>query len=162
MHHIGVHGIDVGRHGAVAGDTLVYVFGEIDVRCHLGRIANSSNMRVEHIVKPTVMLYCVAIREIHDRVGAAKSAVSCIVPPSAKGDAPTVPFHGTLAERVEITRLTNRMLAEECQRRGLIFLDFYDHYALPDGSLDHDKSDGLVHIAEKCYGPVRETCERML
>lgn len=160
MHHVGLNGVP--RSGELEiGDTLLSVFGEIDCRCHLGRIAEAAGTQLENIVKPTVMLYCVALRDLGDERGLSRIIVSCVVPPSDNGDAPSVPFWGTLEQRVFVTQMVNAHLEMECQKRGLEFLNFYKSFALKDGSLDPNKSDGLVHIAEKCYGPVREAFERL-
>ena len=162
MHHVGVQGIDLASCGVVEDDTLILVFGEIDCRCHLGRISTEAKVRLEHVVRPTVGLYCRVARDMINDHGVSRVLISCIVPPSSHGDAPSVPFYGSLADRVEVTMMVNRCLANECERRRLQFVDFYDSYALPDGSLDPAKSDGLVHVAEKCYGPVHDAVRNCL
>lgn len=130
--------------GAVAGEGALFVFGEIDVRVHIGRVRDREKRTLEDIVADLVEHYLNAVERSAQK--GVRCAVAAVLPPSEKGLNASYPFYGSLGERVEIQRVLNQHLRAACKERGLLFLDYVDFYANSDGSLNHAFSDGHVHI----------------
>jgi len=161
VHHLGartMHGmgvekmsrLNVKKHGVRNGDVAVFIFGEIDVRRHIGRQRDKSGKDLESIVVTLVNKYIDVIL-INRRQFSNLACIACaVLPPSDF----ILPWHGTsaygtISDRVNITKVLNEQLEEACIKRGIYFLDATSHYKTPAGSLNKNLSDGQMHIAHE-------------
>jgi FkbM family methyltransferase len=143
---------------------VVLVFGEIDVRCHLGRISDSLGQSREEICAKAAEAFLDSVVESMPATGTGRVVVSCVPPPA---DGPGLinsdfPVYGTWADRAQTTKILNRILKEGAVRRGLLFLDFSAHYSTPEGFLVAALSDGSVHIDRPHAGPIIEELSKLL
>ncbi len=149
MHRVGRDGlqcVDVRNWNVCDGDTVVFVFGEIDVRCHIGRISEEKNVAVETIIQELAEKYCETIEQNRAFFKNLRCVVVAVVPPSENRNNPDYPFFGKLHDRIAITTALNEALRKECAKRQILFLDCNEQYATPEGKLNPAKSDGHVHI----------------
>ena len=138
------------------GDAVVFCFGEIDCRCHVGKYAPNWKQVVEKLVenyfeaikinvtqykKLTVMVYNV-IPQIE-----RESPKNAWMIPYQKN----TPHIGSDSERSEYTRYMNSKLALKCEEHGYIFIDVYDKYCDENGFLKDDLSDKNCHISNQKY-----------
>lgn len=135
--------------------TLLF-YGEVDCRCHIGRqVALGRNLN--DIIDELVKSYIDTIRNSIPKF--KHIIIGSITPPmkkelyEAKHGAITheFPFVGSDQERVFYTKTVNSKLAEYCKQYGFLFLDTYDYYANPDGTLKYELSDTIVHIQDNSY-----------
>lgn len=155
IHHTGTHTMfRMGRDGIPfshpEGEPCIVCYGEIDVRCHLWRIADRDNRRISSVIRDTVAYYCAAARTLRN------ITVASIVPPSELGNSEVLPFYGSIEQRIVAHRLANAFLRRECLRLNLPFFDYAHRFTDSKGALDYWQSDGNVHIADKHYWKVRE------
>ncbi len=149
IHHVGsVMMFRVGRDGwhepgIEPNDTVIWAFGEIDVRCHVVRIADRDGRTIEDVANALADAYVASVLKATGR-----HVIACVTPPSNMGDCPPLPMYGTLEQRTQATLLLNARLKWNCEQHGIPWLDFYWKYANPDGSLDMAKSDGIVHLVD--------------
>ena len=129
-------------------DVLILCFGEIDVRCHIGRQLDRSGSTLEFVVHELVNRYLAMATTLV--INDVLMAVLAVVPPVPADHAvnPNFPVVGTNEERVEYTRALNRYLAEQCALRGVLFVDVYTPYCDEHGMLRPELSDGSVHIGD--------------
>lgn len=171
VHHVGgVTAHRVGRDGVASVITAdppqlsmycVFVFGEIDVRCHLKRIADEQKRNWFDVIADVAMRYTITISAYC--TDKKKTPIICsVLPPSDRGHENSLPVYGPLEERVISTLIFNTMTEKWCRQLGIKFLDIWHRFALTDGSLNHEFSDGLVHIAEKHYDIVHEEYGQLL
>ena len=76
------------------------------------------------------------------------------VPPVIKGtvpENPDYPFLGRNQDRLLYTRCFNYWCREKCAAYGYVFFDVYNKYADSNGFLNHELSDGNVHIKNGQY-----------
>ncbi len=165
MHRIGRDGLsflNLQNLGVKEGQAVVFAFGEIDVRCHIGKQRDRFNRTVYEIIDTLVHHYIKTIllnRELYHNL-------SCIVysvtPPTDYVYNPNVPRYGPLEERISIAKQLNAKLADVCSQKGIAFLDVYDDYANEDGSLIVDLSDHNVHINPECNEFIHQKLRQIL
>lgn len=138
----------------------VFVFGEIDVRCHIEKVAISSKVPVQEIIQQLVSRYLSALH----RNSSYPRNVIVGVPPPADGpglENREFPVFGTIQRRIEITRELNDRLAKECSSQGFLFLKIPSFYENSSGTLDPMLSDGSVHVRPEFAWPVVKNLETL-
>ena len=170
--------VNLKKLGVKPTQLVLFGYGEIDARCHIGRIAKERGCSdFSILVNPLVESYIDTITrrvtEINNCEGGGGGGgdddalitavlVLAVPPPSDRRENPQAPFHGTLSERIQITKRMNRILKERCNSNKIHFFDPFDGFASPDGSLNHEFSDGHVHIRSDCSRVVHERLVRYL
>jgi hypothetical protein len=143
MHKIGRDGLNalnVKEFGVEENDTCIFVFGEIDIRCHVGLQRDRMKRTIPEVLLDLVQRYAMTILS-------NKSLFKT---------------YGTLTDRIQLTQALNRILKEYALANGIFVLDVYDSYALPDGSFNPSLSDGSVHIHPDRDTPVRKALSALL
>lgn len=148
MHRVGRDGfsaIHLPTLGVQDHQIAIFSFGEIDVRCHIGKIRDQYNQDINEVIEILATQYIHTIL----RNRALYENLTCIVysvtPPTVSSN-PDYPIYGPLEDRVAISKKLNNRLACLCKQTNIEFLDVYDDYANPDGTLNNALSDGSVHI----------------
>jgi len=131
------------------GDAIAFVFGEIDVRCHVLRQHEVQGRPVEEIIERLTEAYIARLAGVAARLPRSKVVVVGVIPPF---DPPNYgpanpPIAGTLAQRVAAARLLNAALQRRATDAGLAYVDAIDQLAGADGSLPHERSDYFCHLA---------------
>ncbi len=136
-------------------DTLIFCFGEIDMRCYVKPVLELKKDATEDGLLLDWVERYVAVLESLDMNG-ARIAVMSVVPPATKRLAETLHRHvgGTDEERAGYTRTLNSHLERLCGERGWLYLDVYSLYADSKGMLPAKRIDSHVHI--KDTRPVRQ------
>ena len=124
-------------------DTLLFCFGEIDIRCWVHVHVTQRNKDPNILLQTWVTLYLDKIASLQH----PKTAVMGVTPPAPKDriDRQEFPVAGSDQERVTYTQLLNSLLKKGCQARSFAFVDL-SPYADQDGMLPINLSDGTVHI----------------
>lgn len=163
MYHIGKHKLDLldfKKHGVLDGEVTICVFGEHDVRGLIGKLRDESKKEIGEVIDNLVEKYIDVInlnRSFYDNLFCI---VYSVVPPTSwKGG---MPCCGTLEERVLITKLLNQKLSEICSKNNISFLDIFDDYANPDGTLCPSLSDGGVHLHGFKTQPIKDKLYKIL
>ncbi len=160
MHRVGRDGAVFVIHMAQPGpeDRIVLTFGEIDVRCHLIRIARQEQRNIEAMIETLVDRYLAAIQTAMDifqrtpRIGILGTVpqMDAIIPN------PETPSFGSLQDRTVVRRWLNAALRRRCADHGFQYIDVPRCYEAKDGSLRLGMSDGHAHIAKD---HARQVCE---
>lgn len=149
MHRVGrdsVTFLHLPSHGIQEGQIVIFTFGEIDARCHIGRQRDLFNRNLEEIIDTLVKSYIDTIlinRSLYQKL---TCIVFSVTPPTNYNFNPQYPYYGTIEDRVIITQMLNNKLLEICKYFNIPFLDVYKDYANSDGTLNISFSDGTVHI----------------
>lgn len=150
----------IGRDGAAflldglhleAGDVVVFVFGEIDVRAHVGRIADSTRVARSEILSRLVDTYIGSLASEQSAHPSCLFVVASVPPPAGNnaGQNESFPFYGSHRSRIALTRRLNRLLRAAAGMHALPFLHYGHAFAGPMGGLRWSMSDGHVHIAKE-------------
>jgi hypothetical protein len=140
---------------------LLLIFGEIDARAHIGRVAAEMSRPVPAVIEELVATYL-------DAVAAARRgrrvAICAVTPPATNEMAATadLPVFGTIDARLAITGLLNEALQRGAMVRGFLFCSPYDGYADGHGRLRPELSDGNVHIDRAAAGRIIAAVEAAL
>ncbi len=150
MHRVGRDGlgcVNLPAFGMQEGEVAVFAFGEIDVRCHIGKQRDEFKRNLNEIIETLATNYIQTIvtnRALYQRV---LCIVYSITPPADGYNNPDFPFYGSLQDRVAITKKLNAHLAILCRKAGLEFLDVYKEYANREGALKPEHRDFWgIHI----------------
>ena len=155
MHRIGRDGLSLLEKwrrdiiNAQNGDILVFVFGEIDVRCHVLKQSEKQEVSVDVIIDKLTDSYLNTALDYKSLYEQLDVVVFNVVPPIDRIHSPPYEQYGTLEERVEIAKKLNQDLKSKCDRHGLKFLEVYHLFSKEDGSMNPELSDGSVHIFSK-------------
>jgi hypothetical protein len=138
-----------GRMGRKA--TLMFVFGGVDARRHIGAIAEKTGRPLGAIIDDLVDAY---LRAIDARRGRRPVLIVGVLPPAANESLrPKLPTWGEQAERIEIARRLNARLEAGCAGFGFGFVSHFDTYADEAGrQLPGTTYDG-VHLVEGVRAP---------
>lgn len=164
MHRVGRDGADfVLKYVPISepDDLFVFVFGEIDVRCHIIRIAEKKGRTPEMVVNDLVDRFINSIEEVMK--GRSGRVVICsVVPPSTFSGDPNYPTCGTLRDRVAIQTMLNEKLRSSAGKSKFLYLDFARFYVDRKGGLCIGRSDGAVHIGLDHTKPIRDELARLI
>jgi hypothetical protein len=127
------------------GDTVVWCFGEIDVRCHVIRQARLQNTSVDAIVAGSAQTYLRSVDEITREAGRCNTILLAVIPPTNQANNPDFPTVGSLVERIRARVLLNEALEREGAARGFQFLNPYSEFMDPRGALKESMPDSNIH-----------------
>lgn len=129
------------------------VYGEVDVRCHIGKQILLGRNVIE-ICKNLVEEYFLTIKS---HITLYKTIIIVAIPPptdpldhthqGAHPDGP-LPFIGTNEERLAYTSLMNGFLEEESKKAGYVYFNPFAFYTREDGCLKYELSDNCIHIGD--------------
>lgn len=142
----GISALNLKDYGVDENDIVIFAFGEIDVRCHINRIADLQEQPVGVIINTLATEYVQTIVQNRSCYNNLICMIYSVTPPSDIAFNPQFPFYGSIATRVITSRSLNKRLSQLCSEFDLNFIDVYDKYSLPDGSLDPNLGDGNVHL----------------
>jgi hypothetical protein len=158
MHRVGrdqLSAVNIKQYGVKDHDCVVFAFGEIDVRCHIGKQRDLENRTLAEIMHTLVYKYLEAILKNKEQFHHLNCIVYGITPPTDVVNNPEYPRYGPLEERVQLTKQMNGLLESACLQYGIKFLHVYDDFADENGALNKDLSDGNVHIGSHCNDPIK-------
>jgi len=153
MHRVGRDGVDsfdIEKYRICDGDTVLFVFGEIDVRCHIVK-QRDAGRGLDEIIATLGSNYINAVMRYRRKFGNLDCIVQLVVPPTDQGYNPKFPFYGSLEERIKINGLLNEGLKLYCGNNRIKVLDLTDVLSARDGQFDPRLSDGSVHCGKKAF-----------
>lgn len=131
---------------ATENDIFLFIFGEIDIRCHIIRISNESGKHVPEITKVLVERYVHSVYETMLSYPDCRAILAQPPFPSDRRPNPAFPFIGTLEQRIAAHTIMGCHLQTEANRYGFLYLPFPQAYKTRDGGLIRKYSDDGVHI----------------
>ncbi len=159
MHRVGRDGLiflDIRNYNIQEKDTIIFVFGEIDVRCHIRKQCELQQCHFNEIIEELVSNYLKTININRAMYKDLHCIIFNIVPPSDAAYNPDFPFYGTLQDRVQITYAINNTLKHFCNYHEIDFLEINDLFMDAAGALRKDISDGTVHIHPQHNHSIKE------
>lgn len=153
MYRIGKKGFEHLDFSVRKGDALIFAFGEIDARCHIGRQRDLKQRDLDEVIYTLALHY---IQKIISTFPNGIPIVYSVTPPTNIVHNPDYPIYGSLEDRVAMTRRLNRTLYSLCQMFHIEFLDVYEEYSDEKGALRVELSDHNVHIDSAWNGPIQK------
>jgi hypothetical protein len=127
--------------------TLVFVFGGVDARRHIGRVAEESGRPIQEVVDRLVDGY---LDSLAGECGGRRVIVVGVLPPAPEESIDAgFGYWGTQAQRACVARILNLALADGCSARGFGFVDQSSDYADERGHLPPGLSYDGVHLKEE-------------
>lgn len=136
-----------------ADDTVIFVFGEIDVRCHLVPQAATTRCSVEDVAADLGRRFIASLKA--SCPPGQKLVVLGVVPPlTPLRPNPEIPCRGSETERIAARRSLNAALEISARENGIEFVAIPSLYETSHGLMKRYLSDGHAHIAMDCAGPL--------
>lgn len=146
------------------GDSVCFVLGEPDCRCHLHKYVSRDNSANEIITK-MIPAYYDAIKQNVDKLNAKLTTdtkkhgnmrnghinvyVQFVVPPMKQyGKRFPYPVLGTCKDRLNYVRTFNTLARKLSRKYNYRFINLYNEYSDKEGYMLREKSDGLLHIGD--------------
>lgn len=149
MHSIGRDGLNalnIQNYNVTENDVALFVFGEIDARCHIGKQRDLNNRDLEEIIETLAHTFMETLQKNRSLFKNIYIVVVSVIPPTNNAYNESYPYHGSLNDRALITQKLNNKLKQLCDAYSFGFLDIYSQYTNTEGILDNNRSDGVVHI----------------
>lgn len=125
----GLELLDIKKFPVCDGDTIVFCFGEIDVRHHIGKF---TGQKFEDIIDALIDNYFMAVNANVSQFTKLKTWIYFIPPVlpvyGTDGLNTVFPCRGTDENRKQYALYMNKRLSEECVKFGYTFVDIYDQY----------------------------------
>ncbi|MDX2170752.1 MAG: hypothetical protein SF182_27020 [Deltaproteobacteria bacterium] len=146
------------------GDAVVWVFGEIDARCHIIKREREAGEPVDAVIETLVRNFVRGMLEVRHHYPRLRQVAFAPIPPLDNPDyeSATLPVVGSIAERVAATRLLRAVLAERCARHAIDVLDASAPFETERGDLRWDMSDHFCHIGSAYQGLVLDRLYALL
>jgi len=130
---------------------LMFVFGGVDTRLHIGRVAEAAGRPFAEVIDQLVDSFLRAI-EIARR--GRRILVVGVLPPAAN-DAISAELTcwGTQDQRIAIVRSLNDRLARRCADFGFAFINHYDLYCDERGGQQPGLTTDGVHLKREVRQP---------
>jgi len=162
MHRVGrdtLACVNIRNYGVKEHDVVVFVFGEIDIRCHIGKQRDQSGRDLIEVITTLANNYCssiVANKNLFHNVYCI--ALSPLPPIDGKErECAAFPIYGPLEDRVSIHKMLIRQLEISCKEHNIGFCDISNFFSKSDGSLDETKADDRVHVNPAFNDPIKKT-----
>jgi hypothetical protein len=156
MHRVGRDGIQLFALDGIdvkPGDALGFVFGEIDVRSHVGQQRDRFFRNPTEILETLSGNYFMTLSKIKQLYPESPIVVFSLVPPMGR-DYPNFAHNMTLdyptgpePDRIAWTQQLNDMLRLKALRAGFGFLDQYTPFVNEKGLLDLNMTADGLHVA---------------
>lgn len=136
-------------------DIVIYQFGEVDCRCHIGRQLLAGR-KLDEIINELIENYIISIKENMKDFKNLKIIICC-APPTMHQEkyeekhgpiTHEFPFIGKNSERKYYTENLNQKLKQACIENNFYFLNYYYNYIDEEGLLNYSLSDEVVHIVK--------------
>jgi len=165
MYRIGRDGLailDFRTIGIHENDIVVLTFGEIDVRCHIGKQRDMQKRILNEILDTLLKNYFNTIMLNKSFYKNVTVVLYTVTPPTNNAFNFEFPFYGSIADRVNISRKLNEKLVKMASENGLEVINVYNDFADAAGKLIPALSDMSVHIKMECNQPIRDQMDKIL
>lgn len=161
MHRVGrdkLNFINFRSHNISNNDIIIYQFGEIDCRCHIGRQLLFGR-QLNTIIDELINNYIDSIKINCSMYNNIKIIICCIPPTMCQSYYENLhgpithefPFVDSDEKRGLYTKLMNDKLKNECRKNNFIYLDYYTNYVNDINTLKIELSDNICHINDNTY-----------
>lgn len=165
MYRIGRDGLaflNLPAFGVKEGQAAVFAFGEIDVRCHIGKQRDLYNRTLDEVIETLANRFIYTVLQNRMLYKQLICIVYSVTPPTNLDYNPNFPYYGSLEDRVIISKRLNERLSALCSQFEIAFLDVYQDYANADGTFNVAYSDGCVHIRADCNQLISKKLHQIL
>lgn len=135
-------------------DVVIYIFGEIDIRCHLLKQIENSNSNEDEIIDKLVTEYINAVKVNHSLFKNITSCIRFITPAcQVKSTSSKRPIYGSLSERIKLTKKINKYLQLKCGMNNIIYINdniIHTKFTNKEGVLKKEFIEAGTHFNTKC------------
>lgn len=125
---------------------IIFEFGEIDCRLHIYNFYRQNHRRksLKQIIVKTISRYLQVVQETVNQ--GFQVAILSPTPAGVEENIYKKEFFANFKQRSSITSNFQRLLKNEAQKRGLMYLDLYSHVSSKDGGIKNKFRLDEVHL----------------
>lgn len=154
--------LDICNYGVTDDDIVIFVFGEIDVRYHIGPRVFKTRKSIDEVVDELVHGYFEAIKRSIANYNNLVVVVMGVLPTRNLKSINLSEKCAPLIHRIAYTNCLNSHLKKWCNCANFYFLDVFDLYAIQGGLLNAKYADETVHINYRYNGPIKERLMKLV
>lgn len=169
MYRFSKEGLDLGKAPTIVGnghekypveqgDTIVYSYGFIDVNHRLPKFCDK-NTDILSLIKPLVTGYISEIKK-NEAKYLVNSIVLCVPPPPNRELQEYSENDPVL--RVELTRVMNEVLKQECKQENVLFLNISEKITGIDGHISDKVTTDGIHVNKENVGILSSALDECL
>lgn len=158
MHRVGrdkLNFLDWRKYDIKNNDIVIYVFGEIDIRCHIGKQRDLLKRDLTEVMDTLMYKYMESILENKKNFPHTKIIVFTPPPPGNSYN-PSFPKYGAIEDRIHITNYFCKLLKQRCYDNQIYCFDLYDLLKDPSGRISFMYTVDDCHINHKLNYMVKE------
>ena len=133
-------------------DIVIFVFGEIDIRNHIGENAKKANISLYESIKICVDRYMETILYLKNKM--VNVGVYC--PPASSVGWPTTYGYANVRVRNNMTLAFNNYLGEKCVENDIRFVNICKEMILPTGETDQKFIMDDIHLSQQAMPIILE------
>jgi hypothetical protein len=128
---------------------VIFVFGELDTRIHINKIANEKNSSLVNVVDSTVKSYFNFLINIKSKYPLIKMYIFNVLPQGEEENIYNFPYYADRNKWVLIAGLMNDKLKEYAKNNNFKFIDIYDKLINKNGDRKKEYIFDSVHFNRK-------------
>lgn len=105
---------------------IIFVFGELDVRIHINKIANEKNLSVNKVINNTIKAYMSFLNFIKSRYPLVSIYVFNVLPQGEEKNRYKYPFYADRKKRLQIAVRMNERLKRHSSKNNFRFIQVYE------------------------------------
>jgi hypothetical protein len=163
MHRVGRDGLigfNITNYGVCEGDIVAFLFGEVDVRNHIGYQRDIRGRNLEEIIETLASKYVNTIILNKNLFYDLTVILISVLPPGPnKSD---FPMYGTIGDRICITKKLNQKIKFLAEKNDFLFFDIYSLCCDQEGGLKMSLSGDGVHINMSANNFIKEALMNLI
>lgn len=128
---------------------VIFVFGEIDTRIHINKIANEKAMPIDKVIDNTVRSYIGFLKFVKQQYPLINIYVFNLLPQGEEGNIYNYPFYAARKERIKIAEKMNKSLRIYTEMNNLRFIYIYDQLIDKKSNRKKQYTYDLLHYNRK-------------
>ncbi len=128
---------------------IITTYGDLDCRIHIHKQfkLNDEKIPIRELIRRTVVNYCIALRQLKKL---NKKVIALSIPPASyQKNIYNAEFYAPQKLRAQMYREYNDLLAEECKRTGIKFVNTYKYLADERGFTRKEYLRDEIHLNKK-------------
>lgn len=128
---------------------VIFVFGELDVRIHINKIANEKNLSINSVIRSTVESYFKFLKYVKNKYPLINVYTFNVPPQGEEENIYNYPYYASRDKRMAIAAAVNNKLKTYSKRNNFKFIDVYSKLIDKNGNRKREYVFDDIHYNRK-------------